>query len=170
MKPAARPLAFGLAGLLALAALEVAAAHGPGRGKLLVVNESPSLPMGLYLRRGPGPASPGDVVAVRPPPAAHAYLRTLGIRPGARLLKRIAAVRGDRVCAHDHVVVTPTRRVDAAAIDRRGQPLPHWRGCRRLARDELFLLGDTPTSFDSRYFGPVAQAEIDGAYREILRW
>jgi conjugative transfer signal peptidase TraF len=170
MRPAARPLALGLAGLLGLCGLDVAASRALGRGEALILNESPSLPMGLYLRRRPEPIARGDVVAVRPPSAAWPYLRSLGVRPGARLLKRVAAAAGDRVCARDTVVTTPARRVDAAAADRRGRALPRWRGCRRLAPGELFVLGDTPISFDSRYFGPVAEAQVDGTYREVLGW
>lgn len=54
--------------------------------------------------------------------------------------------------------------------DRRGASLPAWRGCRTLAADELLLLGDTATSFDGRYFGPVRRAEVEGIYREVLQW
>ena len=54
--------------------------------------------------------------------------------------------------------------------DRNDVVLPIWRGCRPLAENEVFLLGDTPTSLDSRYFGPVSVARIEGVYREILTW
>lgn len=45
------------------------------------------------------------------------------------------------------------------------------RSCRGLlAPDERLLLGDTPDSLDSRYFGPVATARIEGVYREAWTW
>ena len=52
----------------------------------------------------------------------------------------------------------------------RGAALPAWRECRILAPDEVFLLGDTPGSFDSRYFGPVRRSDVVGVYREVLTW
>lgn len=37
-----------------------------------------------------------------------------------------------------------------------------------LAVDEVFLMGDTPDSFDSRYFGPVNTADIEGVWRPVF--
>ncbi|MBY0565718.1 MAG: S26 family signal peptidase [Hyphomonadaceae bacterium] len=47
-----------------------------------------------------------------------------------------------------------------------GVTLPTWTGCRTL-RDEVFLLGDTPDSFDGRYWGPTSVELIEGAWRAI---
>jgi len=136
----------------------------------VLVNESASLPRGLYWR-GPNriPAR-GDVTAVPQPEVARAYLRGLGMPGDVLLLKRIAATGGDVVCAEAGRVKTPARSVEVRARDRRGTSLPSWNGCRRLASDELFLLGDTASSFDSRYFGPVRRAEKTGLYREVFTW
>ena len=60
--------------------------------------------------------------------------------------------------------------VEVRGVDRTGAALPVWRGCRRLAPDERFLLGDTPGSFDSRYFGPVRTRDLEGVFRETLTW
>jgi type IV secretory pathway protease TraF len=99
---------------------------------------------------------PADVAALA---AERAYLP-----PGVPLIKRVAAVAGDHVCAIGSAVVLHTetviRRLDADAA---GRPLPHWSGCRRLDEDEVFLLmADAPDSFDSRYFGPVPLASVMG--------
>ena len=45
--------------------------------------------------------------------------------------------------------------------------LPSWSGCRVLEENELFLVGDTPDSFDSRYFGIVTVDEIEGVWRPL---
>lgn len=137
---------------------------------LALVNESPSLPKGVYVRQPGGTAERNAIVAVPQPRAIQPYLSGLGIPAEVLLIKRVAAVGGDVVCRHDGEVTTPDRVVRALTRDRRGVALPAWSGCRRLAPDELFLLGDTASSFDSRYFGPVRRDQIEGVYREGLTW
>lgn len=140
------------------------------RPALALVNESPSLPRGLYLRKVAAEPVRGAVVAVPQPVVARPYLRRLGMPDAVLLIKRIAAVGGDDVCAADGRVTTPGRIVAVRSHDRTDAVLPTWRGCRRLAADELFLLGDTPSSFDSRYFGPVRRSDVVGVYREAMTW
>lgn len=154
------PTVLGATGLVVLAK----AAPDPW-----LVNESASLPRGLYLRIPAAPAL-GQVVAVMPPPAARSYLAALGARPDARLLKRVAATPGERVCRKGQAMTWPRGVRLARSRDRRGRPLPAWTGCRRLAAGEVLVLGDTAASFDSRYFGPVPSSAIQGVYREIFRW
>jgi len=134
-----------------------------------LINESPSLPRGLYLRIGAA-IEPGAVVAVPQPAVVRPYFERLGVPGDVALLKRVAAVGGEPVCAEGGAVRTLDRRAIALERDRQGVVLPAWRECRVLASDEVFLLGDTPGSFDSRYFGPVRRADISGVYREVLRW
>ena len=137
---------------------------------LALVNESPSLPKGVYVRQPGGTPDRDAIVAVPQPRAIQPYLFGLGMPAEVLLIKRVAAVGGDVVCRHDGVVATPHHVVRALVRDSRGVDLPTWAGCRRLASDELFLLGDTPSSFDSRYFGPVRRDEVEGVYREGLTW
>lgn len=134
-----------------------------------LVNESASLPRGLYLRTSAAPAA-GRIVAVTPPPAARSYLAALGARPDAKLLKRIAATSGEVVCRQGPAMAWPRGVRLAKGRDRHGRPLPVWAGCRRLAAGEVLVVGDTAASFDSRYFGPVPSGAIVGVYREIWRW
>lgn len=151
------------------AALAAAVGIGMDGAALALINESPSLPRGLYLRTGAA-IERGAVVAVAQPAVARAYLMRLGMPGDVLLLKRVAAVGGDPVCAGSGMVRTPGRQVRVFDRDHRDAALPAWRECRRLARGEVFLLGDTPGSFDSRYFGPVRRAEAKGVYREVLTW
>ena len=144
---------------------------GPDRrSPRALVNESPSVPRGLYLRLGASSPGLGEIVGLRQPLMARPYLGSLGMDPDVLLLKRLAGGPGDRVCREGQTVVTPRGRVHALAADGQGRPLPTWRGCRRLGRDEVFLLGDTAASFDSRYFGPVPVEEMTGVYRAVLSW
>lgn len=159
----------GLSALAALAALGSAAAAARAPAPVLV-NESPSLPRGLYIRTPGAPPDRGAVVAIRQPASIRAYLARLGMPDDVRLIKRIAATGGDAVCSDGRRLVVPGHVVEVRTQDRRGVRLPAWTGCRRLAPDERLLLGDTPTSFDGRYFGPVTTARIEGVYRETLTW
>lgn len=152
------------AGLLALGGVAT-----PGPAPLLV-NESPSLPRGLYVRAAGAPTDRGAVVALRQPPEVRPYLARLGMPAEVRLIKRVAATGGDTVCSDGRWLIAPMRMVRIHARDRAGAALPAWRGCRRLGPDERLLLGDTPASLDSRYFGPVSRDRIEGVYRELLTW
>ncbi|EDX80282.1 hypothetical protein BBAL3_1439 [Brevundimonas sp. BAL3] len=144
------------------------ATHHPAA--VALINESPSLPRGLYVRDFRGQPSPGAIVAVPQPDAARAYLGDRGMPATVLLIKRVAALEGDRVCRTAGRVVTLERTVVANRVDRNGVALPQWRGCRVLEDGELFLLGDTAESFDSRYFGPIDRRRLTGVYREAVLW
>ena len=151
----------------AAAAVGLAGSGGPSPRPWLV-NETPSLPRGLYLRTSQ-PAA-GAIVAVAPPAAAQPYLARLGVPTDARLLKRVAAGSGDTVCRDAHQLIWPRGQAAVLPRDRRGRALPTWRGCRRLGPGELIVVGDSAASFDSRYFGPVRLEAVEGVYREAWRW
>lgn len=159
-----------LAILAASAVAGLTAIVADGLPAVALVNESRSLPRGLYLRRFGAAAERGAIAAARQPVEARAYLADLGAPADMLILKRVAAVGGDRVCRHGARLETPGGVVALAATDRRGARLPAWSGCRPLAAGELFLLGDTATSFDSRYFGPVRRDDICGVYRAVMTW
>lgn len=137
---------------------------------LALINESSSLPKGLYLRSLDQAPVQGGVVAVEPPAFARRYLAALGMPASVPLLKRVAVVGGERVCRTGGELRWRGRTAVALPRDRRGVSLPAWSGCRRLGADELLVIGDTPTSFDSRYFGPVRRSSLVGVYVEALRW
>lgn len=140
------------------------------RPALALINESPSLPRGVYLRTPAAGIGRGAVVSLRQPHIVRPYFSRQGMPAEVRLIKRVAATGGDTVCSDGRWLIAPMRTVRVPSRDSAGRPLPTWRGCRRLAADERLLLGDTPSSLDSRYFGPVRTAQIEGVYRETLTW
>jgi conjugative transfer signal peptidase TraF len=154
-------------GWIALAALGLASQSGV---KLAIVNESPSLPRGLYLRSPGAPVRSGSIVALPAPSGARAYLARLGFPPNILLLKRVAGQEGDLVCVTAGELFTSQRVLPVRDHDRHGRALPLWRGCALLAAGEVFLLGDTDDSFDSRYFGPVRAADLKGVFWEAATW
>ena len=151
----------------ALSCLGLAAENTPA---LALVNESPSVPRGVYVRQIGAAVRRGDTAAFRQPRAVRPYLAGLGMPDDVRLMNRVAAVEGGRVGRVADTITAGSRSAAAATRDRRGVRLPRWRDCRRLAAGEVFLLGDTPGSFDSRYFGPVRVVDLDGVFREVLTW
>jgi conjugative transfer signal peptidase TraF len=149
MKPATYLFAASVA-FAALATLVVPVSHH------LVWNASPSIPTGLYAIRGKASLHVGERVAIEPPPDLRRLMRDRGYLPErVPLLKRVAAVSGQRVCRFAHGVTIDGALVGIArARDRAGRPLPAWFGCRRTKTNELFVMNPAaPDSFDGRYFG-----------------
>jgi type IV secretory pathway protease TraF len=86
------------------------------------------------------------------------------------LIKRVAGLSGDVMCRRGTTVTTNARTVHAARRDSSGVLLPFWSGCHVLLPNEVFLLGDYASSFDSRYFGPVTKSELSGTYKAVMTW
>ena len=164
------------AGALVLAGLAGANTAG------LRFNTTPSMPIGLW-RMVPNQAQlqRGEVVVVCPPDTAPFRLgRERGYIPSGNcpggsepLVKPIAAVGGDLVAVSDAGVAVNGRPVsDTAQLSRDGvgRPLkPISAGAYPVAWGELWLLsGHDPRSFDSRYFGPVPQANVQGVARPLM--
>jgi len=135
----------------------------------LIYNHTPSVPTGWYVRSA-GEIVPGALVTVRAQDVAPDYAEARNFTDaGDRFIKRIAANDGDSVCADGDAIRINDRTVaHRAAHDSQGRALPHWSGCRTLGTGEVFLMGDTPDSFDSRYFGPVSVADIEGVWRKLF--
>jgi type IV secretory pathway protease TraF len=91
---------------------------------------------------------------------------------GTLLLKRLAALRGDYVCA-DGITVRINRRIVGYALreDIHHRPLVAWRGCQLLTARQYFLMSKSNgASFDSRYFGPLDRALIKGRAVPMWTW
>lgn len=153
-------LALGGAGL---GLLGLAALGGPA--PLIVYNASTSAPVGLYWVRPAGMTQRGDLVLARTPEAVRRLAAGRGYVPATvPLVKRVAALASDTVCAFDHVIAIDGRPVAVQRQDDgRGRPLPAWIGCRVLGDGDVFLLmEDVPDSFDGRYFGVSPAADVIG--------
>lgn len=136
----------------------------------LVWNASASAPQGLY-RVWPGvmPRRGDMVVAWLPQQARILAARRHYLPSDVPLVKRVAGVEGDTVCAGGDRVTLDGRLVALRlARDRAGRVLTGWQGCFRLGRDGFFLLMAHPDSFDGRYFGATARHDIIG--RTALLW
>ena len=153
-------------GVVAIAGLAAPPSPKPGT---LVWNYTPSVPIGLY-RIDDRPWRKGDRVAVAPSGEASIILSNAKVlEPGRLLLKRVAASVGDVVCRNGaEVTINGRSAVVARLNDGHGKSLPVWDGCLNLSANDVFLLGETPASFDGRYFGVSAAADIVGRLTPLL--
>ncbi|HVP12356.1 MAG TPA: S26 family signal peptidase [Phycisphaerae bacterium] len=136
------------------------------------LNLSPSMPVGIWRVVTPSPAGyqRGEAVTVCPPVAVPFLSQSCCPAGRQRLLKQLVALPGDVV------TVTPAGvRVNGGpllphsaplALTRAGQPLPQHLGTWRLTGYWLYGTG-SPRSFDSRYFGEVPAACLQGLARPV---
>jgi conjugative transfer signal peptidase TraF len=138
---------------------------------ILVWNASPSSTVGPYLLNMRAAPRVGDMVVAWAPADARRLAAARHYLPASvPLVKRVAAVAGERVCARRQKIYVGGRLVARRrSRDPSGRPLPWWSGCRRLGPGELFLLSSgRPDAFDGRYFGITRRFELVGTAR--LLW
>lgn len=137
---------------------------------LVVWNSTASAPIGLYRVLAATRLRPGDLVLAFPPLGAARLAAERGYLPlGTPLVKHIAALGGDSICANGlRVSVNGTDVVTRLAADGEGRALPAWHGCQLLDAQQVFLLNRTVShSFDGRYFGPIPRSNVVGRLRPL---
>jgi conjugative transfer signal peptidase TraF len=161
---------WGLTAVIGLAG-HIAASAG------FMINHTASAPRGLW-RIAPlnGPVERGRMVSVCPPDSSPFRLArkrgwlSYGRCPGGYepLLKPVSAIPGDFVeLTPEGLSVNGRLAPNTAplAADSLGRPMPSAPfGAHVVRPGEAWLVSDfTPWSFDSRYFGPLPLARIEGA-------
>lgn len=139
---------------------------------LLLWNASASSPIGLYYVGSAEGVRPGDMVIAWPPEAARRLGAERHYLPyNVPLVKRVAAVAGDEVCAVGEAVFVNGRLATLRRVsDPSGRPIPWWTGCEVIAPGDLFLLTpDVPEAFDGRHFGVTRGHQIVGRARLLWR-
>jgi conjugative transfer signal peptidase TraF len=159
--------------LALLASRAVASTPTAKHDPLLVWNASASVPIGLYSVQPTGKLAVTDLVVARPPEALEGWLAKRGyLASGALLIKRVAALPGQRICRNGRAVTVD--RIDMAAAQERdhvGRPLPSWSGCLSVAPGKVFLLNwDEPASLDGRYFGTIPLEKLIGRAVPLWTW
>ena len=139
-----------------------------------VINTSPSVQPGIYVRSSDAPRV-GVIIDFRIPPMARGYVRARTGDGGEDwyILKPIVAGPGDRVDTTGSWLVINGRRIAPMPPprDRAGHPLPIWHARRILGPGEFFVFsGRITNSFDSRCYGPVSRSEIESVRRALITW
>ena len=145
-------------------------------GHRLIVNRTHSLPVGLYYWSDM-PIKKGSIVLFKPDrsiaPEQVGFDRGYEARE-LPLLKRVVALEGDVVSVSSSgVSVNGELLANSAPLsrDEAGRPMAMAQLDQfRLGTDQAFLMGVTPTSWDSRYFGPVSLSRCSGSFVPVLTW
>ena len=137
----------------------------------LLWNASASAPIGLYQVSPGAPVMTGDMVVARLPEPFRALAAARRYLPrNVPLVKRVAAQAGDEVCAlGDQVFVNGRPVARRKKSDAMGRVMPWWHGCRMLRRQQLFLLMESPNSFDGRYVGVSEGTDLIGKAQLLWR-
>lgn len=152
---------------LSAGAVALLAAAELNRRDVVLFNATPSVPTGFYLRSD-APLREGAFVTVRAADVARDYAVMRHFTDtGDRFIKRVAAGAGVRVCGDGASVQVGAQTLTRATHDSAGRALPTWEGCHVLHAGEMFLMGETADSFDSRYFGIVREDAIEGVWKRL---
>lgn len=146
------------------------------------INTTKSIPVGLYWTTN-DPVALGAYVMFCPPNSAvfaiarsRGYI-TGGFCPGSYgyLMKKVLAAKGDVIRVSDSGIsvngvqlpYSKPRETDLA-----GRELPVYAFDQyTLGSSELLLMSDvSETSFDARYFGPIAQSQVKQVIRPVVTW
>ena len=142
----------------------------------LRLNDSPSLPVGLYMVTSDGAATLVEFCPAEPYASlatARGY-REQGNCPdgGAPLMKPIAARCGDTVELSTRGITVNGKTLPNSAplsIDTNRRPLEHWPFGTYTVRQDVWVISSyNRRSFDSRYFGPVPTNSIRDRLRPVF--
>jgi type IV secretory pathway protease TraF len=98
----------------------------------------------------------GDIVDLAIPAPARALIVGRYLPASFRLLKRVVAMPGDRVCLRNgRYEVGGVTVSTIAPMDSVGRALPVFDFCGVVPEGMAFVATPVPSSLDSRYFGPV---------------
>jgi conjugative transfer signal peptidase TraF len=145
----------------------------------LRVNHTASLDVGLWrISPSVGPLPRHSIVSFCPPETE--FFRkafdqgTIGRGHCAGgwepMLKPVAAVTGDRVEVNNTGMMINGETVPATVRQlAHGEAIPV--GVYTVNDDEIWLIANRhPLSFDSRYFGPIPLAQVEGVAKPLLTW
>jgi conjugative transfer signal peptidase TraF len=139
---------------------------------VFVWNVSASAVIGLYFVSSKSGLERGDMAALWLPPRHRKLAAQRRYLPqNIAAIKRVVAAPGDSVCAlGSRISVNGKWIADRHSHDGKGRAMPWWQNCKRLGKDELFLLNEEAVnSFDGRYIGISKTSDVIGEASLIWR-
>lgn len=143
-------------------------------GPFLIINKSPSLPLGVYWVEKTNQFQKGDILLLNLPKSIKEIAVKRRYMPKqAQLMKPLVASYEDSVCVNrkGEFLINQKKFGQRLETDSSGRKMPKMlSGCIRLQRDEIVVASLKENSFDSRYFGPLLKEFISGKAHAILVW
>lgn len=131
----------------------------------VVLNGSPSMPMGWYWRHEADTVRVGMIVEMSMPEAYVPYLMQYPVGMRSHLLKRVEGLPGETICWTATHMRTPRCEVLRVRDRALGAGVS---GCRVLGPEEMIVVGTHARSYDSRDIGAVDMRRV--LYRLTPLW
>ena len=129
----------------------------------LLINPSNSIETGIYRNALINDFSKGNYVSYKPSSKFQKYIEAnYNLKKKAKevtVLKKIVAAEGDVIEIKDYNIYINGENM-GKIVKLKGLTENLADSRKVLLKDEFFLMGETPDSFDSRYFGTVKRKEI----------
>jgi conjugative transfer signal peptidase TraF len=161
-------IVMGLVAIVVFIGVRAWKAYGP----TLLINETPSEPVGLYrlVEHPEGEFCRGMFVVFPVPKELHALVYgRRWMKNGIPFLKELLGLAGDHVCVlSDRLEINGRYIGPVFERDSQGQPLPQHPGCFDVQAGTFFAASQTfEKSFDARYFGPLPLSQLQGEARPL---
>lgn len=146
----------------------------------IMINISPSVPMGIYIKKSTTDIKRGDIVAVclnsfyTHYGLQRLYLKSPGQCNGAMpLIKQVLAIPGDHVKLLDDYILVNRKRYAYRTFyhDHQGKSLRVFPRGEYVSAHDYWLFGiNNSHSWDSRYWGPIPRQKIITVLNSLFIW
>ena len=124
---------------------------------------------GIYVETAKKTLSKGDLVILPVPKGMEEFQKSRAwLSPVKSLLKIVVGTTGDSFCFSKGKIEISGQIYPVSKEDHEGKKLPVQEGCKSVGEGEVFVMGKSSDSFDSRYFGTVSKLEIEKVVKPLI--